>query len=410
MFASVEDLGSSDFSVDSSCKSTCTDSPSQQRDVITNTTKICINVTTDGEKIHEFNKEQENTFDRNGFTTGNVISEKYGDRFNLEKSEGENQANQTDERVEIHETIREEYERKIKALNMDHQTELEKVKEFYQRKLTKERENNSKEIEKAKIDAKNEANKTISILNKEIVLERGKMFAEQQEQNKRLEEEYRMKGKRLSQLVKENEIREQSWHGEKKCILREVQRLKAEAAKMVKNLAMEYKEEDNLNVNKKRSLSQEVYSLQLVIEMKTGEVKNLREQLARATHELEQDEMVKEKLKKATLRIEDLEEQPKIKSKLEKQLSLEKAHLEQNLSQSNKAVDRMSKDVETLQWRIRNKFDLPGVNLCSTYHYNDRQSSSMSSYGGNTQELYTEPIPTCLQSTPATDKKLELKQ
>jgi len=409
MFASVEDLGSSELSVDSTYTSTCTDSPPHPSGSTSNPTKVCTN-----EPTNDVTKDEDDTFDGEGYNTiDNKCSYKDGDQHNLEKIDDENQEIQTAEKEEIHKTLREEYKRRIKALNMDHQTELEKVKETYQKELTKERENNYKEIEKAKIYAKNEANETISQLNKQIVLERGKMFAEQQEQNKRLEEEYRMKGERLNQSIKENEIREQCWQDEKEGILREVQRLKAEATKMVKTLAMEY-EQDNLGEDKKRSLSQEVYSLQLVIEMKTGEVKNLRVHLAKAIHELEQYETAKEKLKKATLRIEDLEEQLKIKSKLEKQLSLEKTHLEQNLSHSSKAVDRMSKDVETLQWRIRNNFDLPGVNLCSTYHHKDIQNSSMSSvssYADNKQELIIEPVAPCpYSSTPVTDKKLESNQ
>jgi hypothetical protein len=52
--------------------------------------------------------------------------------------------------------------------------------------------------------------------------------------------------------------------------------------------------------------------------MRTGEVRNLRDQLARATQHLEQAEIVKEKIKKATARMEDLEEQLKIKKEIEK--------------------------------------------------------------------------------------------
>ena len=89
---------------------------------------------------------------------------------------------------------------------------------------------------------------------------------------------------------------------------------------MVKILASEHDEED-LSEDKKKSLSQEIYSLQLVVEMRTGEVRNLRDQLARTTQQLEQAEVVKEKLGKATARIEDLEEQIKLKNRLEKYAS-----------------------------------------------------------------------------------------
>merc|ERR1712106_399095 len=109
------------------------------------------------------------------------------------------------------------------------------------------------------------------------------------------------------------------------------QRLKAEATQMASVLAMKY-DEDTMSDDKKMSLSQEVYSLQLVVEMRTGEVRNLREQLARATQQLEQAEGGKERLRKATARMEDLEEQLKIKTDLERQLSLEKSQLKKSVT------------------------------------------------------------------------------
>ena len=86
---------------------------------------------------------------------------------------------------------------------------------------------------------------------------------------------------------------------------------------MAKMLAIEY-EDDNLIKEKRRSFSQEVSSLQLVVDMRTGEVRNLREQLARSTQEIKQSEIVEEKLRKATSKMEDLEEQIKIKNRKER--------------------------------------------------------------------------------------------
>ena len=178
--------------------------------------------------------------------------------------------------------------------------------------------------ENLKKDLENYANESISQLNKQIVLERAKLFAEHQENSKNLEEEFRMKEDRLNKsliLLNQSlnliEEREQAWQDEKREVLKEVQRLKKEATRMAKMLAMEY-EEDNLSKEKKKGLSQEVSSLQLVVEMRTGEVRNLREQLARSTQEKEQAEIVKEKLRKATLKMEDLEEQIKIKNRKER--------------------------------------------------------------------------------------------
>ena len=38
---------------------------------------------------------------------------------------------------------------------------------------------------------------------------------------------------------------------------------------------------------------------------------------------------------------------------------MEKSELEQNVAHSNKVVDRMSRNVEQLQWRIKNNYDVP---------------------------------------------------
>ena len=175
-----------------------------------------------------------------------------------------------------------------------------------------------KNVEKANIDAKNEANETIAQLNKQIIQERGKPFAKQQQNSKHLEEEFGMKNEQLNQSLKQIEHREMSWQRERADVLNEVQGLKAEANRMVKILAMDY-EGEPCGEYKRRSLSQEVHTLQLVVEMRSGEVRKIRDQLARATQQLEQAEIDKEKLKKATARMEDLEEQLKIKNQFERQ-------------------------------------------------------------------------------------------
>merc|ERR1719220_1045161 len=197
------------------------------------------------------------------------------------------------------------------------------------------------------MEAKNKANRTISELNREVVAERGKM-----------EEEWRRKEEQLQNSLLEVEGREQQWQEERAEGLAEVQRLKAEAARMVAILAMET-EEENLSEERKLSLGQEVYSLQLVVAMRTGEVRNLRRQLAVANQQLECMDSLRGQLEKANARLDDLQAQVLNKNAIEKQLSQEKSQLELSVDSSNKAVERMSQNVEELQWRIRNNFDLP---------------------------------------------------
>ena len=59
-----------------------------------------------------------------------------------------------------------------------------------------------KNVKKANIEAKNETNETIAQLNKEIIQERGKTFAEQQTNSKHLEEVFGMKNEQLNTSLK----------------------------------------------------------------------------------------------------------------------------------------------------------------------------------------------------------------
>merc|ERR1712168_681529 len=60
---------------------------------------------------------------------------------------------------------------------------------------------------------------------------------------------------------------------------------------------------------------------------------------------------------------------------MERQLSVEKSELEQNVAISNKVVDRMSMNVEQLQWRIKNNYDHPDQNFTSEPSSGRMQSS-----------------------------------
>ena len=80
-----------------------------------------------------------------------------------------------------------------------------------------------------------------------------------------------------------------------------------------------------------------------------------------AYFQLEEMEKTKNQLEKANARLDDLQAQVNAKNLIERQLSIEKSQLEMSVDSSNKAVERMSQNVEELQWRIRNNFDLPIV-------------------------------------------------
>ena len=73
-----------------------------------------------------------------------------------------------------------------------------------------------------------------------------------------------------------------------------------------------------------------------------------------------------------------------------RQLSIENNQLETNMTKTNKEVDRMSKNVEALQWRIRNHFDIPLDNLTAEtcrQEYQKHQKTSLSTLHSD-QEKY----------------------
>ena len=186
------------------------------------------------------------------------------------------------------------------------------AQQFYTEKLEQELAASRAETQQTVMKITNEANESISRLTEQLEAEKTKILQEQQRTVEGLRRDLSEREEKLSEAFQGISEREEAWREEKAEVVLEVGRLKAEASKMVSLLALEY-EEENLTEEKKRSLSAEVYSLQLVVEMRTGEVRNLRDQLATLTHNLEIMHEVQTKLDKANNRIEDLEEQLKLK-------------------------------------------------------------------------------------------------
>ena len=154
----------------------------------------------------------------------------------------------------IRETLEAEFAVRMERATVQQREERD-LKE--QQRLEVAQERNRRELEAAVMEAKNEANMTISVIQKAAVVEKAKFLSEQQENMKQLEEEWRMKEERLQQGLAEVEEREGRWQEERGEVLQEVQRLKAEAGRMVAILAMEA-EEENISEERKLSLGQEV--------------------------------------------------------------------------------------------------------------------------------------------------------
>ena len=115
------------------------------------------------------------------------------------------------------------------------------------------------------------------------------------------------------------EQRDRLWQEEKLEVLAEVQRLKAEAGRMVAILAMEVEEEEEmLSEERKRTLQQEVESLKMVVEMKSADFKQLKGRQDEMEKELEEMDITKNELIKMRAKVEDLQDQLDQKNEKEK--------------------------------------------------------------------------------------------
>ena len=113
--------------------------------------------------------------------------------------------------LRIRRVLEEEFKARMAKFEEQQRVEREEAERKFAQRIAAEKESHSKALETAMMDAKNEANRTISELNREVVAERGKLVAEQQARSSKLEEEWRGKEERLQRSLLEVEGREQQW-------------------------------------------------------------------------------------------------------------------------------------------------------------------------------------------------------
>ena len=127
-----------------------------------------------------------------------------------EKEEVRRRAEQVKE-AEMRKVLEVELAAMLERAEMKQRVEREALEKSFAARLAVEKERQSKELEVAVMEAKNEANRTISELNRVVVTERAKLLAEQQENSRQLEEEWKMKEERLQHSLVEVEERENRW-------------------------------------------------------------------------------------------------------------------------------------------------------------------------------------------------------
>ena len=113
--------------------------------------------------------------------------------------------------LRIRRVLEEEFKVRMAKFEEQQRVEREETERKFAQRMAAEKESHSKALETAMMDAKNEANRTISELNREVVAERGKLVAEQQARSSQLEEEWRVKEESLQRSLLEVEGREQQW-------------------------------------------------------------------------------------------------------------------------------------------------------------------------------------------------------
>ena len=134
--------------------------------------------------------------------------------------------------------------------------------------------------------------------------------------------------------------------------------------------------------------------------MRGQEIRRLKDERSCHLTQLEQLEQTREQLRKARAKVEDLQAQLENKTKMERyitkvlrgetsavlknifssrQLSLEKSNLESSYEEETKQKSRMSMQVEELQWRIKNKLELPPTQVFEQQQQQQQQRLSSSS-------------------------------
>ena len=173
------------------------------------------------------------------------------------------------------------------------------------------------ELEMNILNIQNNANEIITQLKRELSYERNKQEEIRLQNRQAMEQKYKLHENKLTELLKNVKEREEIWEKERSDILEEVRTLKADALEMVTKMALEYEDEVG-RPEKRRSLSQETFCLQIIVGMKTDEMRNLREQVAVTEQKLEQSENSKKKLNLVLARIEDLKEQIRLKDEAQR--------------------------------------------------------------------------------------------
>lgn len=270
----------------------------------------------------------------------------------ISKEEKENHAKQVEREVKAAVAkVTASYEERLSAARAEHSLKIQQV---LRDKTTA--------VNNARNTFESELKRQLATFEKDLHELKSQNNTEMQKMEKMYTAKLRESEEEHQQVIAQYQARDESWQAEKERVLAEIQMLKDEANRFISILSSEddpEKANEMLSPSKRQSLTREVESLQLVVEMRTAELHRLREERTRHLQQLEELENTKALLEKANARVEDLTVQLATKTELERQLSWEKSQLENFFQTETKNKTRISMQVEELQWRIKHNKELP---------------------------------------------------
>lgn len=294
-----------------------------------------------------------------------------------------------EERAKDDEKINEQMKAATKAIGLKYEAQINELKNQHNQRIQELERTYRISLNNAKNKNESELKWKITKYEQELENCRKSHQIEMDNAKKKFDQSLNQEKEELKRLAMEYNAKDEAWKKEKMEVFGEIQRLKDEANRFIAILSAEDESDEHLSPERKQTLTREVESLQLVVEMRTQEVHRLREEQAKHLAKLEELDTTKESLAKMKAKVEDLQAQLARKNESERQLSREKSNLENNfeLQSKNKAI--ISQQMEELQWRIKHKMELPPLHVYQSFHESKEVTKEIHSMTAATQEFET---------------------
>ncbi|XP_059081967.1 probable WRKY transcription factor protein 1 isoform X2 [Tigriopus californicus] len=294
-----------------------------------------------------------------------------------------------EERAKDEEKINEQMQAASKAIESKYEAQINELKNQHNQRVQELERTYRISLNNAKNKNESELKWKVTKYEHELESCRKSHQIEMDDAKKKFDQSLNQEKEELKRLAAEYNAKDEAWKKEKMEVFGEIQRLKDEANRFIAILSAEDESDEHLSPERRQTLTREVESLQLVVEMRTQEVHRLREEQAKHLAKLEELDTTKESLAKMKAKVEDLQAQLDRKNESARQLSREKSNLENNfeLQSKNKAI--ISQQMEELQWRIKHKMELPPLKVYQSFHESKEVTKEIHSMSAASQEFET---------------------